>query len=480
MVKSEKRIQRVLLLRLKPSVYDSCYHPIGFRPPYTLKYIESLLIKQEICSVKLIDQKIVNLPFESILDTVKSWHPDLIVLSISTLDVNKSLEFCRLVRKNKNSKGIIIIGTGQEMGFGIAEEKSFNELFDVRLRGEAEEEVVSIIKKLNEATGIDKIKDYYNQKEFKTEAIKLHNLDRLPFPVYDLDSLKRYYFVYPLKVKRRLIWGHVLTSRGCPHNCIFCSQIMRETHGKRFRGRSAENIVDEIENLLKLGANIITLDDDNFTTSNEHVEAMCREIKLRKLHVQWIAHARVDEIAPSLFRLMKEAGCVLLRFGVESGSERIIKTLRKTNNSHSWIDKSRKAVSTAKLLGIGTVCLFIVGSPGETKEDFQKSIKLAQILSPDIIQVAYFTFFPDSMAYQMFSQRLRKNATSEMYHYKKPLVNFSAMNDQELERAQNVFYRSFLMRPVFILRHFYNYFFFYLHNPYIFRKFFRALKQRII
>jgi radical SAM superfamily enzyme YgiQ (UPF0313 family) len=476
-MKNGKNIQRVLLLRLRPGVYDSNCHPIGFRPPYTLKYIESLLINQSVCSVKFVDQRVADLSLREIITIIEGWLPEIIVLSVSTLDVEKSLEFCRLIRASKSSKGVIIMGVGQEISSNMEKYRSSNALFDIALGGEAEQEAVSIIKRFNENASFNRNAPLNSQEKFTNDMIELNNLDELPFPIYDSESLKRYYFVYPLKVNRRLNWGHVLTSRGCPHNCIFCSHIMRETYGKGFRVRSAGNVVDEIKGLLKLGANIITFDDDNFTTSEEHVKAICEEIKLRGLKVQWIAHARVDEVTLPLLRTMKEAGCILLRFGIESGSEKIIKALSKTNNSCSWHNKAVEAVSAAKSLGITVACLFIVGSPGESKKDLLESIKFAKDLSPDIIQVAYFTPFPGSAAYQLFSQQIEKDGMPTMYHYKRPLANFSSMSDDEFKKAQNTFYKKFLIRPSFIIKHCSDCLFFYLNNLYIFGKYLRVLKQ---
>jgi len=470
-IKDSKKIQRVMLLRLKPGAYDSSWHPIGFRPPYTLKYIEALLVRKNVCSVKFVDQRVSGSSQEDILGIVKDWRPQVIVLLVSTLDLERSLEFCRLIRIEKNSRDIIIIGVGQEVSARITEYSSDRKLFDLVIGGEAEKEVFSLIKGLNE----NDLSDI--RKQLNAGLIELDNLDDLPFPIYDAESLKKYYFVYPLKVNKRLSWGHVLTSRGCPHSCIFCSHVMRETYGKKFRVRSAANVIDEIEGLLKLGANIITFDDDNFTTSEEHIKAICDEIRLRKLKITWIAHARVDELTPALLKIMKESGCVLLRFGIESGSEKIIRSLSKTRNSCSWHSMAREVVSTAKSLGIAVACLFIVGSPGENKEDLLESIEFAKRLSPDIIQVAYFTPFPGSAAYRLFSRQINQAHMRTMYHYKRSSVNLSDMSDQELKKAQNTFYKKFLLRPSFITKHFYDCALFYINNPDVFAKYLRVFKQ---
>jgi len=240
---------------------------------------------------------------------------------------------------------------------------------------------------------------------------------------------------------------------------------MRESYGKIIRRRSAGNIVDEMESLLKSGVNIFTFDDDNFTTSAEHVRAICEEIISRRLQLKWIAHARVDEVSPYLLKKMKEAGCVLLRFGIESGSERILKILDKTSSPSTWLKKSADAVQQAGDTGISTACLFIIGSPTETKEDIFRSIRFAINLSPDIIQVAYFTPFPGSMAHKLYRRELEGTPLSGIYHYNSPLVNLSGMGNDELKKIQVLFYKKFLMRPVFLIRHFLNYKAFYLSNP---------------
>jgi len=453
----------VLLLRLKPDVHKRNYHPINFRPPYTLKYVESLLLKEGGFYIKLIDQNIENLSFKDVVYIIKSLHIELIIIDVTTLNVKISLDFYRLIKDNKK---IITIGVGQEITSNLEQYKFEKSCFDLVLPGEAELELINIIRKIGQGMPIEEVrKTYYNLSDNNVKHYEVENLNALPFPVYSREHLNKYYFLYPLKIGKRLIWGHILSSRGCVHNCIFCSQIMRESYGKKLRCRSAVNVVDEIEYLMRLGANIIAFDDDNFTGSRQHVEQICREIKSRNLTINWIVHARIDEADRRLLELMQDAGCVLLRFGIETGSEKILKTLFKTTSPDLWFKQAEEAVFTAKSLGISTACLFIIGAPGETKEDFHKTIKFAQKLSSDIVQACYFTPFPGSRAYQLFARQLKEKSLSEMYHYKKPLVNFSAMTDIELEKALGVFYRSCLLKPVFILKHFFCHALFYLNNP---------------
>lgn len=470
-------MKRVLLLQLKPPVYQLSKHPIGYRPPYALKYIEALLFNERLPFLRLIDQRITDISLEGIVDTVLKNSVDIIVISVSTLVLEISLQFVRRIRYMFR-ENVIIIGIGQEVSASadLFREK-YNHEFDIVIPGEAEIEALNIIKKLCQGMTREEIKGHYNNINAKNSIIAVSQLDDLPFPRYDLHALLGYRGMYPLKTKRRVIYGHILSSRGCPHNCIFCSQITRESYGSEFRRRSASNIVDEIEYLLKTGANTIHFDDDNFTSSADHVRAVCEEIKRRRMKFPWTIHARVDEVDHALLSLLKDAGCILIRFGIETGSDKILKILQKTKDTESWFDKCKQAVGQARAAGIAVVCLFIVGSPGETKEDLRKSINFAKELSPDIIQIAYFTPFPGSRAHKLIAGDHNNFNSSQLYHYEPSQINLTNMSDCELKEAQGLFYRSLLLNPFFIGRHFLRYFFFYLNNLEVFASLLRITSK---
>jgi len=459
-----RKIKKALLVKLDPPIYKDSKHPIGFRPPYTLKYIEALLSQKRSCLVRCIDQGIANISMDNIRKFIYEWRPDVIIFDISTLVLGISVELCTQLKREERHKDIITIGIGQEASANPMRFKKEHSEFDIIIAGESEFQVSSIIEKLNKGVSLQDIKDFYEEHAFKNKVFTVDNLDDLPFPDYDISSLKKYSHVYPIRVKKRLVWGHMLASRGCPHGCIFCSQIMRESYGKKVRLRKAQNIVDEMEHLMKIGANIIIFDDDNFTNSTSHALSICNEIESRKLKVDWVIHARVDEVSLPILKKLRNAGCKLIRFGIESGSERILNILKKSHNSNLWIESSKKAVEEAMSLGISVACLFIVGSPTETMEDLQKSIDFAKKLSPDIAQIAYFTPFPGSRAYAIFKERLAGYDLSDIYHYEYPTVNLSNLTNAELKKAQTVFYRQFLMRPIFFLKHFYRYLPFYATN----------------
>jgi radical SAM superfamily enzyme YgiQ (UPF0313 family) len=455
--------KKAILLRLSPPIYQKNPHPIGFRPPYILKYIEALLRKNTDCEVQCFDQQITGLTTNELIPMVRNYSPHYMVLDISILNYTATMDFLKCL-KARLASDIIIIGIGQKVSADVGAFRDKHPQFDILFAGEAEQEVTEVIRKMNQGVSLQEIKLFYEDRDLKNRVWTVDDLDRLPFLNYEKDVSSKYSLVYPLKKARRLKWGHILTSRGCPHPCIFCSQLMRESYGRKVRFRSADHVVNEMEYLINQGVNIIAFDDDNFTNSCKHVKSICEEITNRKLKVDWIIHARIDEVPASLLKLLSDAGCVLIRFGLESRVERILALLDKTNDVQKWIESAGPTIKKAQSLGISVACLFQVGCPTETFDDVQRSIDYAKSLNPDIIQVHYFTPFPGTAAYDMFKEQVEKSSEGALYHYGCPTINLSDMTDVELQKAQGLFYKKFLLRPLFIVRHFVDHLLFYIMN----------------
>lgn len=466
----------IMLLRLVPDVYRQSNHPIGHRPPYTLKYVEASLKKKARFSVTLVDQHISDITLAGIQELWSRSNPRAVIFDVSSLNENVTGIFSRDLCAARDGASIFI-AVGQAPSADAEAFRAKYPQFHIVLAGEAEQAVVDIIQKFAAGHSPGDLKHFYENPANVSHPWIVRDLDALPFPPYNPEELQGYHFVYPLKLAQHIVWGHLLSSRGCPHRCIFCSQIMRESYGAEIRLRSATNVADEIEHLLNMGANVISFDDDNFTNSRAHVRSICEEILRRALKIHWIAHARVDEVDEPLLRLMRESGCLLLRYGVETVSRNILNAIGKTSAPDSWPEKTRKAVALTQAQGIGAVCLFMVGCPEETYEDLKNDIHFVRGLNPDIIQVAYFTPFPGSRYYTTFREKFPGNHSSELYHYSVPRINPSHMEDQEFKSAQFLFYKKFLLRPSFLWEHARRYFVFYVLNPGIYRELIKIRKE---
>ena len=462
-----------------PILKENGEHPRHFSPPFTLKYIQALAIKDGDFQIKLVDCLVTPIPLEKLVNDVLIWDSDLLIVSSSTHSYEQAIQFCSLIKSKKN---IFTVAIGQGPTAHSLDYSFSASSFDIALRGEAEKEVISLLEALKSGKSEKEISEEYQHKSSKNEVNLIWDLDHLPFPEYTPLETEAYRYLYPIRTWKRLRWGHILSSRGCQHGCIFCSQIIRETYGSKVRLRSPANVVDEIEYLRSKGVNIVAFDDDNFTALSKHIIGICKEILRRKLKVKWIAHARVDELNVFLITLMKRAGCVLLRFGIESASERIIKIIQKNPRNINWTETSKSILSCCRRAGITTNALFIIGNPGETAEEMKATIKLSKELSPDLVQVHFFTPYPGSaICENSHNHALKINELLRMHHYIYPQINLSNVSADDLITMRAVFYGSFLLRPFFLLGHFFNFLLFYINNiecSYAFSKILKIIFQR--
>ena len=470
---SQKQYKKIVLLKLSPSIVENNRPLAHFSPSFILKYMEALLRKRKGMDVQLIDCYIRKYSVDHLVQILQGSLPDAIVIDINFYEHSVCVCFLKRLKECLSSL-VIVVGSNPTVQFNNYFEDS--DLFQVILPGEAEKELLCVLDALNEGEPINVIRARYRERFRKDGPIRVKDLGSLPFPAYDEYERKKYRFVYPLRMKRRVKWGYILSSRGCPYKCRFCSSAIRKTHGKNFRARTASNIVDEIEHLMKsYNINAISFEDDNFTTDRLHVEGICNEILRRNIKIKWVVHARVDNVDFTLLSLMKKAGCELLRFGIESGSSKIIHLIQKTNCT-DWKDKTIRVFRDARKLKIGTLALFMLGIPAEAEEDIKESFNLLKVSNPDFIQVHFFTPYPGSDIYEELKPQLKNLNENNFYHYSAPSASFSNVEIKGLKRWRRYFYKEFLFRPRSIIRHVYIYGWFYLFNLDVF---FELLKMRM-
>jgi len=192
------------------------------------------------------------------------------------------------------------------------------------------------------------------------------DLDTLPSPARDLVPLARY-----LAFDSH---ASVVTSRGCPYECIFCSAP--QWTGRKVRYRDPITCVDEIEELARLGFTEITIEDDLFTLYRKHFLAVCGELVRRDTGIKWNAFSRVDTITPEIVETMARAGCQAICFGVESGNQEVLDLVKKRSN----LDKVKEAMRMTQDVGISALASFIIGLPGETEATLRKTVEFANEL----------------------------------------------------------------------------------------------------
>ncbi len=338
-------------------------------PPLGICYVAAACEKAG-AEVKIFDYIVQKYTPAKLEADMQIFKPDVIGTTSVTMNAKKAIEIIKTA-KSINPSVITMYG-GPHASFDFKNILQNNNDIDIVIHGESEEtllELVPCIHSPEKWGGIKGISFKKNGEIINTETRPLiENLDTLPFPSRHLLPMSRYQALgFPVSI---------ITSRGCPNKCIFC--LGRKMVGFKVRHRSTSLVVDEIENILSYGFEIINIADDLFTANKKRVIEFCNELKKRGLNFKWSVFARVNTVSPEILNEMKKAGCHSISFGIESGNTEMLKTVRKGIT----LDQARKAVAVCKEAGIATHASFMAGLPGESletlkdSEDFSKELDI--------------------------------------------------------------------------------------------------------
>jgi len=274
--------------------------------------------------VQILDCQAEETKYEKLPRLIREINPDVIGVTAMTLTMLDVLKVVKVAKKN-NPKVKIVLG-GPHPHIYPEETISFPEI-DFVVLGEGEIIFLELLKCLER-------KNYQGLRQIKGLVFKINgeiintgpgeviaNLDELPFPARHLTPYQKYYSI----IAKKNPVTTMFTSRGCPYRCSFCD---RPTMGKFFRARSAKNVVDEMAECKKMGINETLVYDDTFTVNRQRVIDICQEIQKRKLKIFWDIRARVDNVDEEVLRELKKAGCQRIHYGVEAGTEKILKVLK--------------------------------------------------------------------------------------------------------------------------------------------------------
>lgn len=329
-------------------------------PPLGLCYVAAACEKAG-AEVKIFDYIVRHYNKAKLEEEMRLFKPDIVGTTAVTMNYKKAAEIIQTA-KTINPEVITLFG-GPHVSFDI--ENTLNDYpeVDIILKGEAEETLQELVPLLHDKKKWHDIKGIAFRSGFNiisTENRELiQNLDNLPLPSRHLLPMSRYQALgFPVSI---------ITSRGCPNKCIFC--LGRKMVGFKVRHRSTTLVVNEIEDILSYGFEIINIADDLFTANKKRVRDFCREINKRNLKFKWSVFARVNTVDEETLITMKEAGCHSISFGVESGNTEMLKRVKK----NITLDQARNAVKVCKKVGISAHASFMAGLPGETAETLNDS-----------------------------------------------------------------------------------------------------------
>ena len=414
-------------------------------PPLGMAYIASILLREG-HSVRILDMEALKMEWDALPNFLANDAPDLVGIH-GTTPVSEYIVQCAKIVKDACPTATLVIG-GPHATILPEEVLSKIPQADYILRGEAEFTMRDLVGHLENSqkaaiTKIPGIGFRRGKRIFVSpQSPRTEDLDSLPLPAYDLLPLDAYFEAGE--------GGRVFTmmsSRGCPYNCIFCCESF--LYGHRYRARSPQNVVDEMSVLAnEYNVNHIVFYDAEFMIDTKRVEQICNEIIERSLHITWRVRARADRVTEPLLRLMKKAGCTEISIGAETASQRLLDVM----NKRCKIEDIEKAFQIAKHVDVWTVGYFIFGIPGETPQDSYQTVEFAKRLDPDWALFSVATPLPGTKFYKMVKDsiittdwsRFKMNANS-------PVVSYDKMKENDLSEIMEYAYRSFYLREEWLV-----------------------------
>ncbi len=412
-------------------------------PQTGLAYLAAVAEKKH--KVKIIDAMAESIPTTKIIDITKNFAPDLVVIHTTTPTFKNDSQFLAEIKKDLPNVKSGFVGTHVS---NTVKESLDTSLADFILVNEPEltfedllnnflgnwNNIPGLAFRLNSTIKINKLRPL------------VENLDILPFPARHLLPNQKYRMV----LTNNEVFATVVSSRGCPHSCIYCR--VGYPWGKRFRKRSVNNVVEEIKEIkTKFGIKNIVFMADTFTIDKNWVINFCDKLIKENLKMNWLCNSRIDTIDEEMLKKMKEAGCSLISFGIESGSQDILNKAKKKLD----IRKAENAIKITKNAGVKTFAYFVVGLPGETKQTIKKTIKFAKKLDPDYVNFHIATPHPGTELYDI----AKKNnwIVDTNYEHYDQSGNYSVMRNKDLTAeqillAQKSAMRNFYFRPKYIIK----------------------------
>ncbi len=367
-------------------------------PPLGLAYLASSLENAGYRQVRIFD---LNLPGASLRD-VAEFDPDLAGITSMTHVHSTALETAKKIRSFCSAR--IVMGGPHPTLF--PREVASQDPVDFVISGEGEIALVALVQALSGGGDIKAVPGLTFRDGPRVVAAApapIPELDALPFPSRHLLRTGD----YPLRTPEGEPIFTVLSSRGCPYNCAYCYKGL---FGHRYRHRSPENIVAELQHLKEAyGARHFYFIDDVFMLQADRVHRICKLILEHGLDIRWQCLARVDGITPEILRIMRDAGCQQIHYGIESGVQGILDGISKGIT----LEQVRDAIRWSQMAGIRCKGYFMTGLPGDTIETLEQTLQFARSLALDEAMFSITTPFPGTRLWDQARERYGEEQASQ-------------------------------------------------------------------
>jgi len=443
-----------ILLILPPETHLITEAPI-VQPPLGLLYLASVLQKEG-HYVEILDCIVENwrtivrrkkfvhigIDWKEIERRVRASNPDMVGIScLFTCQLDNALTIAKIVKETIN----VPVVMGGSHPSALPKETLQNKNVDYVIIGEGENSFAQLIKG-EPVSLIDGI-GYRVREEIRVNPKRryIENLDELPFPARHLVPMKEYFRanMTHASYSKRQPATSIITSRGCPKKCVFCS--IHTIWGYEWRARSPKNVVDEIETLIQnYGMQEIHFEDDNLTLNGTRMKEICLEILKRKIDISWTTPngVAIETLTPELLALMKKSGCYALSLGIESGNEYILNSVMKKGLKLETVER---VIKWAKEAEIETYGFFVLGVPTETRETIEDTIRFAKKLDLDLASFFVATPYPGTDLYEVCREKgyLKWNGNPVTLTPTQPVIETEMLEQKDLANLQKKAYIEF-------------------------------------
>lgn len=421
----------------------------GLDYPKWLAYATGLLERD--FNVKLVDAPAKKLSKDKVLDDVKQFKPDLIVSDTNFSSLANDIDITIKLKEAVGAKAVLVGPPMSRFYEAILQDSAI----DFIARYEYDFTLYNLALVLKEGGDLKSVKGI----SFKDERQIISNPNREFTTNDDLDSLpfvskiyKKYLNIEDYYLSQCLYPEiQIFAGRGCPFHCTFCSWP-ENLMGRKYRSRNPDNLADEFEYVENELPKIreIFIEDDTFTLNKCLVRDFCKELKQRNIEITWSCNARAT-LDYSTMKAMKDAGCRLLIAGYESGSEKILKNIKK-GVTKDEIRKFNAEAKKAKLLVHGD---FIIGLPGETNDSAKETLEFIKELKPNFLQVAVATPIPGTEFYSyvknngyLLTEKMDQSIDSK--GYQRCIISYPEFSKSEIEKFVNYILKEYYLNLEFI------------------------------
>ncbi len=429
----------------KVTLINPAQSPKYPQPPMGLALIAAVLERAGY-QVTMLDANALRLQPETIVPLIND--ADVVGLTAMTPTIGVAISIARHL-KRANPDLIIVLG-GTHATLLPEETLATAPEIDIIVRGEGEETIVKLLRALENKQSLDDVPGISYRQNGKVDStpagLTTIDLDSLPFLAYHLLPWQKYKPHPPHG--RALPFAAIITSRGCPYKCSYCSKPI---FGNKFRGQSPERVVEEVAYYKeRFGIKELAFYDDVFTLNKKRAHAIADGIMKRGLKILWTCETRVNLVDRELLRHIKQAGGYSIAYGIESGSQEILNTLDKDIS----LEQVEEVVRLSQEAGLQTIGYFMIGSPGETPETIRQTIQFAKRLNLDFAQFAVTTPFPGTKLYNLYLDgRKGDDIPWESLVYAgsdretTPVFESSLLSRDNIQDWTRRAYREFYLRP---------------------------------